>query len=68
MSHQFPIALAGTVILGLTSPIRAADDVAVHHRHTSAYAHSAPSSPRQIADPPFSFACTTDGGMRVGCR
>jgi hypothetical protein len=20
------------------------------------------------ADPPFSFACTTDGGMRVGCH
>ena len=25
------------------------------------------SARHQVADPPFSFACTTDGGLRPGC-
>ena len=43
------------------------DDVG-HHKLTRHIAgRSSPSARHQVADPPFSFACTTDGGLRPGC-
>jgi hypothetical protein len=39
-----------------------------HHRFAQDIRRPAPSAPHRTEDPPFSFACTTDGGYRLGCE
>jgi len=67
---RLPIAyLAAALVLGpvASSMAEGYEDVA-HHKLTRHIAgRSSPSARHQVADPPFSFACTTDGGLRPGC-
>jgi len=67
---RLPIAyLAAALVLGpvASSMAEGYDDVG-HHKLTRHIAgRSSPSARHQVADPPFSFACTTDGGLRPGC-
>jgi len=39
----------------------------VLHRFTYDNRRPALSASHQLANPPFSYACTTDGGHRLGC-
>jgi hypothetical protein len=63
------IAAAVAFMLGSASVVFAvsSDGETVPHRNHTSDERAGPTSRHPQADPPFPFACTTDGRYRVGC-
>jgi len=60
--------LAAALMLDpIAAAIAASSGDIAHHGIAHYNRRPALSDRHQIADPPFSFACTTDGGLQPGC-
>jgi hypothetical protein len=67
---KLPIAhLAAALVLGPVASSTAEGYEGVAHDQLTRHldARSSPSARHQVADPPYSFACTTEAGLRPGC-
>ena len=69
MRCKASIALTVVCMLGSPSVDFAAsrDDQARHHRNWTIDKRAGSTTRHPQADPPFTFACTTEGGYRVVC-
>jgi hypothetical protein len=60
--------LAAAYLLSLvTAAIATSNESFAYHNFVHHNDRPSLSARHQVADPPFSFACTTDGGLRPGC-
>jgi len=62
------VCLAAALVLAPPAEAAESNGNIAHHRFAHHNRRPALSAPHRVEDPPFSFACTTDGGYRLGCE